>query len=407
MDHTVKDLQHEPGLSQEHRARRAAVVLVITALLLLAVALYSIVQRRAERRVLAKQTEQMAVPYVSLIHATAVSGDSGLVLPATVEAYVQSPIYARTNGYLKAWYKDIGSRVKKGELLAEIDTPEIDQQLAQARAELATAKANAQLAATTAERYQGLLKSDAVSRQEVDNALGDNAAKQAAVQSAEANVRRLAQLESFKHVYAPFSGVVTRRNVDIGYLINAGSGAGGNREMFDLAQTDPLRVYVSVPQSSSAVVHRGLQACLQLAESPGHNFCGQVVRTADAIDPATRTLLTEVDVPNPAGALMPGAYAEVHFAAESGGKRLTLPINALLFRPQGTLAAVVGSDNRIRLQRLTIGRDFGSSVEVLDGLTMDDAVVVNPPDSLEDGQSVVVKTPNQPSSKSSVQDSGK
>ena len=407
MDHTVKDLQHEPALTQEHRARRAVGVLLITALVLLAIALFSIAQRRAERRVLAKQTEEMAVPYVSVIHATPVSGDSGLVLPATIEAYVQSPIYARTNGYVKAWYKDIGSRVKKGELLAEIDTPEVDQQLAQARAELATAKANAQLAATTAERYQGLLKTDAVSRQEVDNALGDNAAKQAAVQSAEANVRRLAELESFKHVYAPFPGVVTRRNVDIGYLINAGSGASGNREMFDLAQTDPLRVYVSVPQSNSALMHRGLQACLQLTESPGRSFCGQVVRTADAIDPATRTLLTEVDVPNPSGALMPGAYAEVHFAGESASQRLTLPINALLFRPQGTMAAVVGSNNRIRLQRLTIGRDFGSSVEVLDGLAPEDAVVVNPPDSLEDGESVVVKTPNSQSPKPAVQDNGK
>jgi membrane fusion protein, multidrug efflux system len=404
MDHTVKDLQHEQAAGRENRARRALGVLVITALVLLAVALYSIAQRRAERRVLAKQTEQRAVPYVSVIRPTAFSGESELVLPATIEAYVQSPIYARTNGYLKAWYKDMGSRVKKGELLAEIDTPEVDQQLAQARADLATAKANAQLAAITAERYQGLLKTDSVSKQEVDNAIGDNAAKQAAVQSAEANVRRLAELESFKRVYAPFAGVVTRRNVDIGYLINAGGGGSGNRELFDLAQTDPLRVYVSVPQSDGALMRRGLQACLQLAESPGKNFCGQVARTADAIDPGTRTLLTEVDVPNASGALMPGAYAEVHFAAESAAKRLSLPINALLFRPQGTLAAVVGPDSRIRLQRLTIGRDFGNSVEVLEGLTPGDSVVVNPPDALEDGENVVVRN-SQPVSRPAAQDS--
>ncbi|HTM40560.1 MAG TPA: efflux RND transporter periplasmic adaptor subunit [Terriglobales bacterium] len=405
MDHTLKDLQHDEAATHEHRARRAVGVLVIGVLVLLVVALFSIAQRRAERRVLAKQTEQMAVPYVSVIHATPESGESELVLPATIEAYVQSPIYARTNGYLKAWYKDIGSRVKKGELLAEIDTPEVDQQLAQARAELTTAKANAQLAAVTAERYQGLLNTDSVSKQEVDNALGDNAAKQAAVQSAEANVKRLAELESFKHVYAPFSGVVTRRNVDIGYLINAGGGSGGNREMFDLSQTDPLRVYVSVPQSDSGLMRRGLKACLQLTESPGRSFCGQVVRTADAIDPSTRTLLTEVDVPNATGALMPGAYAEVHFAAESATRRLNLPINALLFRPQGTLAAVVGPDNRIRLQSLTIGRDFGSSVEVLAGLTQEDAVVINPPDSLEAGESVMVKSSNaQPSQAPAAQD---
>ena len=391
MDHTVKDLQHESATGRERKARRAMGVLVTTALVLLVVALYSIAQRRAERRVLAKQTEQMAVPYVAVVHASAIAGESSLVLPATIEAYVQSPIYARTNGYVKAWYKDIGSRVKKGELLADIDTPEVDQQLAQARADLATAKANAQLAAITAQRYQGLLSTDSVSKQEVDNAIGDNAAKQAAVQSAEANLKRLAELESFKHVYAPFSGVVTRRNVDIGYLINAGGGGSGNREMFDLSQTDPLRVYVSVPQSDSALMRRGLPACLQLTESPNQRFCGQVVRTANAIDPASRTLLTEVDVPNPSGALMPGAYAEVHFAAESAAKRLSLPINALLFRPQGTLAAVVGPDNRIRLQKLTIGRDFGNSVEVLEGLSAEDSVVINPPDALEDGEAVVVR----------------
>src|SRR5579871_4511772 len=399
MNPMLKDEQHQQATSQQHRTRRAVGVLVATAFILLAIALLSIAQRRAERRVLAKQTEAMAVPYVSLIHATAVAGESQLVLPATIEAYVQSPIYARTNGYLKAWYKDIGSRVKKGELLAEIDTPEVDQQLVQARADLATAKANAQLAAITATRYQDLIKTDSVSKQEVDNAVGDNAAKQAAVQSAEANVRRLAELESFKHVYAPFAGVVTRRNVDIGYLINAGSSASG-KEMFDLAQTDPLRVYVSVPQTYSASIRRGQKACLQLTESPGQTYCGQVVRTADAIDPTTRTLLTEVDVPNPSGALMPGAYAELHFAAEPAGKRLSLPINVLLFRPQGTMAAVVGSDNRISLHRLTIGRDFGSSVEVLEGLTLQDAVVINPPDSLEEGESVVVKTAAPPASPS-------
>ncbi|HSB75489.1 MAG TPA: efflux RND transporter periplasmic adaptor subunit [Terriglobales bacterium] len=408
MDPTLKDLQRDEMARQQHRGRRALTVLLIAGLVLLILALYNIVQRRSERRVLARQTEEMAIPYVSVIHATAVSGDAGLVLPGTIEAYVQSPIYARTSGYLKAWYKDIGSRVKKGELLAEIDTPEVDQQLAQARADLATAKANARLAAITAERYQGLLKTDSVSQQEVDNAQGENAARQAAVQSAEANVRRLAELESFKHVYAPFSGVVTRRNIDIGYLITAGSNAGGNREMFDLAQTDPLRVYVSVPQSQSGLMRRGLKACLQLNESPGRSFCGQVVRTADAIDPGTRTLLTEVDVPNPSGVLRPGAYAEVHFAAEPSGKRLSLPINALLFRPEGTMAAVVGAGSRIQLQRITIGRDYGSSVEVLEGLAPEDAVVVNPPDSLEEGEAVVVRSPNaQPGREPAAQDSKK
>ena len=233
--------------------------------------LYSFAQRKTSHQVLAQQTVRMAVPYVALTHATPINGESELVLPGDVQSYVESPIYARTNGYLKKWYKDIGSRVAKGDLLAEIDTPEIDEQLSQARADLATSQANMQLAAITAKRYQDLLKSQAVSQQDVDNYNGDYAAKQAMLQSAAANVKRLEDLESFKRVYAPFSGVITRRNVDIGTLINAGNG-GNSKEMFDLAQTDPLRVYVSVPQTYAPSIHEGLKACLELPEFPGRNF---------------------------------------------------------------------------------------------------------------------------------------
>lgn len=356
----------------------------------LVLGIYSVVQRRNEHRVLAQQTDQMAVPHVSVIHAAPVDNESALVLPGNINSYVNSPIYARTNGYLKKWYKDIGSRVNKSDLLAEIDTPEVDEQLAQARADLATAQANLHLSSLTAERYQTLVKSDAVSQQEVDNFNGDYAAKQAMVQSAEANLKRLEDMESFKRVYAPFSGVITQRNVDIGTLINAGNGGSSTKEMFDLAQTDPLRVYVSVPQTYAPSMHSGLKACLELSEFPGRNFCGQVVRTSDSVDPASRTLLTEVDVPNPTGTLLQGEYAQVHFDGKLTGQRLTLPNNALLFRPEGTMAAVVGLDNLLTLKTLTIGRDLGKSVEILEGITPEDAIVINPPDALENGEKVIV-----------------
>jgi len=368
---------------------------IVLFLVFLIVGLYNILQRRSERGVLAQQTERLSVPHVAVIHATPVEADPALILPGNIQSYVESPIYARTNGYLKKWYKDIGSHVKEGDLLADIDTPEVDEQLSQARADLATAQANVKLAGVTAERYEGLLKSDAVSKQEVDNYTGDYSAKQAMVSSAEANLKRLEDLESFKHVYAPFSGVITQRNVDIGTLINAGNG-GNAREMFDLAQTDPLRVYVSVPQSYVPSIRVGLKGCLQLTEFPDRKFCGQVVRTADAVDPNSRTLLTEVDVPNPTGTLLQGEYAEVHFDVQLSGSRLSLPINALLFRPEGTMAAVVGPDNRLTLKKLSIGRDFGNSVEVLQGIDQRDSVVINPPDSLENGQQVTVNQNNDP-----------
>jgi RND family efflux transporter MFP subunit len=341
----------------------------------------------------------MTVPYISVIHATPINGASEMVLPGTLKAYVESPIYARTDGYLKKWYKDIGGRVKSGEILAEIDTPEVDQQLAQARADLNTAQANVNLSGITATRYQDLLKTDSVSHQDADNANGDLAAKRAMVQSAEANVKRLEDMESFKRVYAPFSGVITARNVDTGTLINAGNGGAATKQMFDLAQIDPIRAYVSVPQSFGPSIHEGAKACLTLSEIVGRNFCGMVVRTANAIDPGTRTLLTEVDVPNPSGTLLPGAYAQVHFDVRLPGQRLSLPINALLFRPEGTMAAVVGPDSRLVMKPITIGRDFGNAVEVLEGIDAADRVVVNPPDSLQQGQQVNVAA--QPAENSS------
>jgi RND family efflux transporter MFP subunit len=382
---------HGDGRDPQHGKRGRMIRWFLLVFLIFAVlGIYSLAQRRTEHKVLAEQTEHMAVPYVSVIHASTVTGESELVLPGNINSYVNAPIYARTNGYLKKWYKDIGSHVNKGELLAEIESPEVDAQLAQARADLATAQANVKLSALTAARYQALLKSDSVTQQEVDNFNGDYSAKQAMVQSSEANVKRLEDLESFKFVYAPFAGVITARNVDIGTLINAGNGGSSTKEMFDLAQTDPLRVYVSVPQTYAPTMRAGLKACLGLSEFPGRTFCGQVVRTSNAVDPESRTLLTEVDVPNPTGTLLQGEYAQVRFAATLSGKRLTLPINALLFRPEGTMAAVVGDGSRITLKKLTTGRDLGNSVEVLDGIAPEDAVVINPPDALENGEQVSV-----------------
>ena len=347
-------------------------------------------QRRAQYQTLAKETEISTIPTVAVIRPTTEPGDESLVLPGTLQAYVESPIYARTNGYLKKWYFDIGSRVSKGALLAEIDAPELDQQLSQAKADLGTAQANENLSQITAARYTDLLKTDGVSRQEVDNATGDLEAKRATVQSSAANVRRLEELEVFKRVFAPFSGVITRRNVDIGTLINAGNG-GTSQQLFYLAQTDPIRVFINVPETYSSHIRPGLGAYLELTQYPGRRFQGRVVRTAEAIDPAARTLLTEVDVPNKSGELLPGGYAQVVLQVRTPGERVVVPVNSLLFRSEGLRAVVVGPDDRAHLQPLVIGRDYGNTLEVLSGLKPDQWIVLNPPDSLEDGQVVKVK----------------
>ena len=365
-------------------------LLIFGVIILAVLGAFTLFQRRSQYQALAKETEIRSVPTVAVIHPVTEPIEEGLVLPGSMQAYVESPIYARTNGYLKKWYRDIGSRVQKGELLADIDTPEVDQQLIQAKADLETSQANLNLSNITATRFGDLIKTDSVSKQEVDNATGDLAAKQATVASAQANVHRLSELESFKHIYAPFSGVITRRNVDIGTLINAGNG-GSTQLLFTLAQTDPLRVYVSVPESAAPSIRPGLPAHLELTQYPGRKFQGKVVRTAEAIDPTSRTLLTEVDVPNKSGELLPGGYAQVHLDVQVASARLQVPVNALLFRAEGLRAVVVGADHKLHLQQLTIGRDYGVSLEVLQGLQGGDWIVLNPADSLEDGQQVNVK----------------
>src|SRR5215813_4592426 len=380
-------------MDQETRPRgksRIFALFLFIAVVLAIVGGFTLLQRRTQYHALAKETETLAIPTVSVIHAVSANGQEDLVLPGTMQAYVESPIYARTSGYVKKWYHDIGTRVKQGELLADIDTPEVDQQLDQAKADLATAQANANLSKITADRLQELIKTDGVSKQEVDNAVGDLAAKNATVKSAEANVGRLEELERFKHVVAPFGGVVTRRQTDIGQLVNAGNG-GASQELFSLAQTDPLRVYVNVPEAYAPAIHPGLPAYLELTQYAGRKFEGKVVRTAEAIDLSTRTLLTEVDVPNHAGELLPGGYAQVHLAVQISGEHVQVPVNALLFRAEGLRAIVVDSNHKLHLQPLTIGRDYGTSLEVLQGLSSSDWIVLNPADSLEEGQQVNVK----------------
>src|SRR5215471_8256562 len=382
----------EPHYQEQSHGRvgRVFTIVLFAVILLVVFGAFTLFQRRAQYQALAKETETQAIPTVAVIHPTVEASQEDLVLPGTMEAYVESPIYARTNGYLQKWYHDIGSRVQKGQLLADIDTPEVDQQLSQSRADLNTAKANAHLSEITATRYTELIKTDGVSKQEVDNAIGDWEAKKATLQSSEANVRRLEELESFKHIYAPFSGVITKRNVDIGTLINAGNG-GSSQQLFFLAQTDPIRVYVSVPETYAPSVHGGLAAFLELTQYPGQKFEGRVVRTAEAIDAATRTLLTEVDVPNHNGALLPGGYAQAHLQVKVTAARLAVPVNALLFRSEGLRAVVVDADHKTHLRPLTIGRDYGTSLEVLQGLQGTDWIVVNPADSLDEGQEVRVK----------------
>jgi RND family efflux transporter MFP subunit len=375
---------------QAEKKSRLFLFLVGIALVLAIVGVFTLLQRREQYNALAKETEKLAVPTVAVIHPTVEPAQEDLVLPSTLQAYTESPIYARTTGYLKKWYHDIGTHVQQGELLAEIDTPEIDQQLSQARADLGTMQANENLSRITATRYEELIKTDGVSKQEVDNAVGDYAARRAAVASAQANVRRLEELEAFKHIYAPFGGVITRRNVDIGNLINAGNG-GSAQELFFLAATDPIRAYVSVPEVYAAAVRPGLGAFLELTQYPGQKFQAKVVRTADAIDLASRTLNTEVDVPNRSGQLLPGGYAQVHLLVGVTGTRLQVPVNALLFRAEGLRAVVVDANHKTHLQQLAIGRDYGTALEVLQGLRADDWIVLNPPDSLDEGIQVNIK----------------
>ena len=389
--HVHPEIARPPDLPPAPTGRGKMLVAVALVVLLIAGAI-TFLNRRSEANALVKETEAVAVPNVAVVQAQSESGNDELVLPGNLQAYIESPIFARTNGYLLRWYKDIGSQVQKGELLAAIDTPEVDQELSQARASREQIKAALALAKISADRWANLRKTDSVSQQEADQQASGYQQALANLAAADANVRRLEELESFKNVYAPFSGVLTRRNVDPGALINSGAAAG--REMFDIARVDTLRVYVSVPQAYSPSIKVGIKANVTLQEYPGQKFLGTVVRTADAIDPATRTLNTEVDVPNKNGKLLPGSFGQVHFATGTSVPRITIPVNAMLFRAQGPQVAVVDSNGKVHLHPITIGRDFGATLEVLGGVEVSDQIVINPSDSLEEGQQVHVVKPN-------------
>jgi membrane fusion protein, multidrug efflux system len=390
---SVRPDDYRPSNLGANSAGRGKLMVAAALLVLITAGAVTFLNRNAESNALAKETETVAVPTVAVVQPQAESGNDELVLPGNLQAFIESPIFARTNGYLLRWYKDIGSKVEKGELLASIDTPEVDQELSQARASREQIKAALELAKISADRWANLRKSDSVSQQEADQQASGYQQALANLSAADANVRRLEELESFKNVYAPFSGVLTRRNVDPGALINSGAQATG-KELFDIARVDPLRVYVSVPQAYAPSMKVGVKATVTLQEFPGQKFLGTVARTADAIDPATRTLNTEVDVPNKDGKLLPGSFGQVHFATGTSVPRITIPVNAMLFRAEGPQAAVVDKDGKVHLRPISIGRDFGTTIEILTGIDASDRIIVNPSDSLEEGQQVHVAKAN-------------
>jgi RND family efflux transporter MFP subunit len=356
-----------------------------------ALAGWGIYSRRHAEAALRKQTDDAAVPNVVVVEAKPGPEQEEIALPGTVQAIFDTPIYARTNGYLKAWYTDIGTAVKRGQLLAEIDTPDVDDQLRQAEADLATSVANEELARSTAKRWLVLLKTQSVSAQETDEKVSDARAKAALVQSNQANVARLRELEGFKRIVAPFDGVVTARDTDVGALIAAGGGQGP--ELFRVADKTKLRIYVQVPQSYAGSVKPGLTVALSFPEHPGQSFPAAMVRTSGALDPAARSLLVELQVDNQKNELLPGGYTEVHITLPVAGHAVRVPVSALLFRTEGLRVATVGDGNKAELHEITMGRDFGQEVEVLTGLDPGSKVIINPPDSLVPGEPIRVGPP--------------
>ncbi len=375
---------------------RAALAIFTVVIILAAGCLGVIILRGIQGRlhaesVLVQRTEQSAIPFVHTIHPARGAAATELVLPGNMEAFTDTPVYARTNGYLRRWYSDIGAHVRAGQLLAEIETPEIDQQLRQSRAELATAQATYKLAKSTAERWQTLRKTESVSQQETDEKVGDLESKDATMEAALANVKRLEETQGFQKIYAPFDGVITARNIDLGDLINAGSNGPG-KELFHMAAVNRMRVYVQVPQMNSRATAPGLRAELAVPEMPGRRFAGRIARTSDSMDQASRTLRVEVDVDNPKGLLMPGELVSVHFKLPAPVHSVTVPVNALIFRREG-MSAVSVRGGHVVLLPVTIGHDYGDALEVTSGLGPDEEIVVNPPDSIADGQEVRVVPP--------------
>jgi RND family efflux transporter MFP subunit len=392
--HSPPDSTHDGAPEQNPvSARKAVAGLVLLLALLVVLATIGILHRSHANTVLADRTDQLAPPTVSAAPATPGSPTDSFVLPGNVTAYTDSPIYARTNGYLLHWYYDIGAHVKKGALLAEIATPELDQQLHQAESDLTSAEANANIASIQAKRYTDLVKSQAVSQQDTDTFVNQAASTAAAVRSAQANVQRLKELQSFEKVYAPFDGVVTARNIDTGQLINQGAGT----ELFHMQALQTLRVYTNVPQIDSQTVKRGMKIALTFPEHPGKTFWGTLVRTADAIDPASRTLLVEIDIDNRSGELMPGSLAQVHFKTPPTTSTFIVPAAAIIFRHQGLRLGTVikdkNGDTVAHLVPIIIGQDDGATVQIVSGLQAGDQVIQDPPDSLIEGERVAVVHP--------------
>ena len=390
--HHVSGLVAPPATS----TKRVGFVLLIAVVVAVILAVTGILPRIQAEKKLVTDTNDAAIPQVLTIQPKQGAPAQEIVLPGNMQAFRDAPIYARTSGYLRKWYVDIGGRVKKGQLLAVIDSPEVDQALQQGQADLATAQSNLQISQTTANRYTDLLKTNSVSQQETQNFTADAQAKQTIVRSGEANVKRLQELQSFERITAPFDGVLTARNTDEGQLINAGNASTGNgasgtngRELFHIAAIDTLRVFVNVPQIYSRDAKPSMTADLTLSQFPGRKFSGIVVRNANAIDLATRTLLVEVDVKNGSGELLPGSYAEVHLKLEKGTPTVILPVSSLIFRSEGLRVATLEGDHA-RLIPIVLGRDFGTQVEVVSGLTANQTVIDSPPDSLIDQQQVKV-----------------
>ena len=380
--------EDQPRTAPRNTWRIVWILLAAGALVLAYVIFSGITSRAKATTELAHQTEALSVPTVTVVHPKATSGGEEVILPGNMQAYIDTPIWARAGGYLKDWYVDIGARVKRGQLLADIEAPEVDQQLQQAREQLNTAQANLKLSEITSDRYTTLFKTDSVAKQDVDNAVQSAAANAATVKSAQANVSRLEKLVGYEKVFAPFDGVITARNTDVGALIDAGANTPG-KELFHLASTATLRVYVSVPEAYSRAAKPGVGAALTLNEFPGRQFRGTIVRNADAIDPSSRTLLVEVDVKNPTGELLPGSYVSVHLKLPSKTEAVIVPSNTLLFRSEGLRVAVV-RNGRAELVPIILGRDYGDEVEVVSGLRGNDDVIVNPSDSLVSGQQVQI-----------------
>ncbi len=362
--------------------------------LVLLLAIWGILSRLITRNALAHEAREAAIPTVVITKPRRGPAADTLLLPGSVQAYYEAPIYARTSGYLKIWYTDIGAPVRKGQLLAEIETPEVDQQLRQAQADLGTARANYELARTTNERWQGLLATESVSQQDADQRAGDAAAKAAAQMSAAANVARLRELEGFKRVVAPFDGVVTQRNTDVGALINAGETPGS--ALFRVADTHRLRIYVQVPQAYAAQVRAGMSASLEFTDHPGQRYPATVASTAHALDAVSRTLQVELQIDNSNGELLPGSYVQVAFSLTPSGGTLRVPVNAVIFRGKAPQVATVDDSQRVRLRDIAEGRDFGTEIEVLAGIGANDTLIVNPPDSLADGEPVRIQPAQTP-----------